>query len=119
MITPVNMPLQPPAATDHEATNRNVGAVAIPTSVNARPRGPRIRNGRRPQRSDPAPANIPAIAQETDVAATRSATRGMLVDRSLAISSRNGARVVPLDAAANIERAPAASKAHGMGNSRP
>jgi hypothetical protein len=42
----------------------------------------------------------------------------MLVDKSLAMSSKNGARVVPLEAAANIASAPAASNGHGMGAAR-
>ncbi len=58
---------------------------------------------------------MPAIAQEMEVAAARSATQSMLVDRSRAMSNRNGARVVPLEAAANMASAPAASNAQGMG----
>ena len=34
------------------------------------------------------------------------------------MSNRNGARVVPLDAAANMASAPAASNAHGMAAGR-
>src|SRR5580658_5860949 len=51
-ITPVNMPLQPPATTDQKATIKNVGAVAMPIRAKIRAKGPKIRNGRRPQRSD-------------------------------------------------------------------
>ena len=112
------MPLQPPATTDHRVTIRKFGAVAIPTTAKQSASGPSSRNGRRPQRSDKAPASIAEIAQETEVADTRLATRGMLVDKSLAISSRNGARVVPLLEAANIANAPVASIAHGMGGAR-
>jgi hypothetical protein len=42
----------------------------------------------------------------------------MLVDKSLAMSSKNGARVVPLAEAANIASAPVASSGHGIGAAR-
>ena len=64
------------------------------------------------------PAIMPETAHETEVAATRSATSGMLVDRSRAMSNRNGARVVPLEEAANMASPPASSSAHGMGGNR-
>src|SRR6202008_317914 len=72
-----------------------------------------IRNGRRPHRSDPAPANIDATPQEIEVTATRLATSGTLTRRSRAMSIGTGPRVGPRPAAVNIASDAAASKAQG------
>ena len=55
--TPLNRPQQPPASVAQAATARKLPPVATPIVATARPSGPPIRNGRVPQRSDPAPAN--------------------------------------------------------------
>ena len=111
-ITPVNIPLHPPSVAQ-ATTPGNVSAVATPEEATASASGPPIRNGRRPHRSDPAPANIDASPQEIEVMATRLATSGTLTRRSRAMSIRNGARVVPLAAAVNIASDAAASNAQG------
>ena len=54
------------------------------------------------------------MPQEIEVIATRLATSGRLVARSRAMSIRNGARVVPLQEAANIPRQAAASSGQGI-----
>ena len=113
-ITPVNIPLHPPPSVAQATTPRNVSAVATPEEATASASGPPIRNGRRPHRSDPAPANIDASPQEIEVMATRLATSGTLTRRSRAMSIRNGARVVPLAAAVNIASDAAASNAQGI-----
>src|SRR3954447_20751131 len=77
--------------------------------------GPPTRKGRRPKRSDQAPAKIKETPQATEGSAIRLATSGRLVARSRAMSIRKGARVVPLEEAANIPRQAAASSAQGMG----
>src|SRR5262249_51448229 len=71
------------------------------------------RNGRRPQRSEPAPARIEVMPQETELMAIRLATRATLVDRSRAMSMRNGARVVPLADMVNMVRQATDSSTHG------
>ena len=113
-ITPVNMPQHPPASVAQAATARKVPAVATPIDASASASGPPIRNGRRPHRSDPAPANIDVIPHEIEVTATRLATSGTLTRRSRAMSIRNGARVVPLAAAVNMASDAAASNAQGI-----
>jgi 2-methylisocitrate lyase-like PEP mutase family enzyme len=114
MITPVNAPEQAPPTVAQAATPTKSCDVATPTMQVARPTGPPIRNGRRPHRSDPVPAISGAIPQAIEVIATRFATNGRLVRRSLAMAKRNGARVVPLQAAANIPRHAAASSGQGI-----
>ena len=81
---------------------------------NARPIGPPTKNGRRPHLSDPAPATNEAMPQAMEVMAIRFATTGKLVARSWAMTSRNGARVVPLLDAANMARQAAISRGQGM-----
>ena len=49
--------------------------------------------------------------QATEVIAIRFATSGRLVSRSRAMSMRKGARVLPLEEAANMPRQAAASRA--------
>ena len=112
--TPVNMPQHAPPSVAHAVTARKLSAVATPAEARASAIGPPIRKGRRPHRSDPAPASIDAIPQAIEVIATRLATSGTLTRRSCAISIRNGARVVPLAAAVNIASEAAASNAHGI-----
>ena len=76
--------------------------------------GPPTRKGRRPQRSDPAPAISEAAPQATEVIAIRLATSATEVPRSRAMSIRKGARVVPEEEAANMPRQQAASSAQGI-----
>src|SRR4051794_4940292 len=101
-ITPVNMPQHAPPRVAQTATARKLPALATPADAPASAIGAAIRNGRLPQRSDPAPATIDERPQAIEVIATRLATTGTLLDRSRAISIRNGARVVPLAAAVNM-----------------
>src|SRR5438045_2634584 len=82
---------------------------------NASATGPPTRKGRRPKRSDQAPAKIEETPQAPEVSAIRLATSGRLVARSRAMSIRKGARVEPLEEAANMPRQAAASSAVGMG----
>ena len=53
---PLNRPQNPPAIVPQTATARKLPPVATPTVATASPSGPPIRNGRVPQRSEPAPA---------------------------------------------------------------
>ena len=64
-------------------------------------------------RSDSQPATAEVSPQVIDVSDTRLATSGMVTSRSRAMSSRKGARVVPLDDAANEPKQAAAISAHG------
>ena len=111
---PVNMPQQAPPSTAHPATARKDSAVATAPEAPASTSGPPIRNGRRPHRSDSAPATMAANPQAIEVTATRLATSGTLLDRSRAMSIRNGARVMPLPAAVNMASEAAISRAQGM-----
>src|SRR5260370_10354714 len=113
--TPVKAPAQPPASVAQIATPEKVSAFATPIMHKASATGPPMRNGRRPHRSDPAPAISEAAPQATEVIAMRLATSGRLVVRSRAMSIRNGARVVPLQDAANMPRQASASSAQGIG----
>ena len=111
---PLNRPQNPPAIVPQAATARKLPPVATPTVATASPSGPPIRNGRVPQRSEPAPAKIEVMPQATEVMATRLAISGTLTERSRAMSIRNGARVVPLAATVNIASEAASSNAHGI-----
>ena len=108
----------PGAAAGHGRPGRRPseapGGGPTPTRLSARPSGPPIRKGRRPQRSDPAPASSEATPQATEVIAIRLATSASEVSRSRAMSSRKGARVVPEQEAANMPRQQATSSAQGM-----
>ena len=112
--TPLNMPQHPPATSPRRRPRGNCRRSRRRPSPAPSASGPPIRNGRVPQRSDPAPANIEVMPQATEVMATRLATSGTLTDRSRAMSIRNGARVVPLAATVNIASEAASSKAQGM-----
>src|ERR1700733_12427552 len=112
-ITPLNMPQQAPDKVTHTATERKLSAVATPTVVNISAIGPPIRNGRRPQRSEPAPASIDVMPHDTELIAIRLATNATLTDRSRAMSIRNGARVVPLADMVNMVRQATDSSTHG------
>ena len=110
---PLNRPQNPPAIVPQTATARKLPPVATPTVATASPSGPPIRNGRVPQRSEPAPAKIEVMPQATEVMATRLAISGTLTERSRAMSIRNGARVVPLAATVNIASEAASSRGQG------
>ena len=114
MSTPVKAPAQAPASVAQTATPKKLCDTAVPTMQRASATGPPTRNGRRPQRSDPAPATSEETPHATEVIAIRLATSGRLVRRSRAMSRGKGARVVPLEDAANMPRQAAASSAQGM-----
>ena len=74
---------------------------------------PTASTGRRPTRSDSQPARAEVMPQAVAVSDTRLATSGMLTSRSRAMSSRKGARVVPLEVAAKEPRQAAPIRAQG------
>src|ERR1700733_8306044 len=113
-ITPLNRPQNAPASVTQAATAPKLPPVAMPVVATASPSGPASRNGRVPQRSDPAPAITDVTPQESELMATRSAISGTLADRSRAISIRNGARVVPLAATVNMASDAAGSSGPGI-----
>ena len=111
--TPMKAPLQPPPTVAHTAIQKKEPASACASTERARRRGP---HQKRPSADD---IGQPATQAEVrphdmDVSDTRLATSGMLTSRSGAMSSRKGARVVPLEVAANEPRQAAPIRAHGM-----
>src|SRR3990167_7256460 len=111
--TPVKAPQQPPAIVAHTPTQKNEPACACAARQRARANGEATSKARRPMRSDSQPPKAEATPQETDVSDTRLATSCMETSRSRAISSRNGARVVPLEVVANEPRQAAPIRAQG------
>src|SRR5262249_9784303 len=95
------------------ATQKKEPASACPAMASARVNRPLTSTGRRPTRSDSQPAAAEVKPQVTEVSDTRLATSARLTSRSDAMSSRKGARVVPLELAAKEPRLAAASSAQG------
>ena len=81
MSTPVKAPAQAPASVAQTATPKKVCDTAAPTMQRASATGPPTRKGRRPHRSDPAPATSEETPQATEVIAIRLATSGRLVPK--------------------------------------
>ena len=111
--TPVKAPLQPPPTVAHTAIQKKEPASACASTARARVKRAATRRGRRPTTSDSQPPIAEAMPQAVDVSDTRLATSGMLTSRSCAMSSRKGARVVPLEVAAKEPRQAAPIRAQG------
>jgi hypothetical protein len=108
----VKVPAQPPAIVAHTATQKKVPAIAWPHIASARANS-RDQQARRPIRVRHASRRRRGEAPAVAVIDTRLATSGMLTPRSCAISSRKGARVVPLEVAAKEPRQAAPIRAQG------
>ena len=119
-ITPEKAPAQPPPTAAQSATQKNEPAQAWATIASARAKGAAIRSGRRPITSDSQPPRAEVMPQAVAVSETRLATSGMATSRSCAMSSRKGARVVPLEVAAKEPRqaAPISAQGSTAGRSR-
>ena len=116
--TPMKAPLQPPPTVAHTAIQRKEPASACASTARAREKRAATRRGRRPTTSDNQPPSADVRPHDMDVRDTRLATIGMLTSRSCAMSSRKGARVVPLEVAANEPRQAAPIRAHGRAAGR-
>src|SRR4051794_25352109 len=113
-IGPVKTPQQPPESAAHTAAVTKLSALATPVKAPARATGPPIRKGHLPQRSDAAPAPIDARPHAIEVMASKLAISGTLLDKSRAMSIRNGARVMPVADAVNMPSDAAIRSGQGM-----
>src|SRR6266851_4623423 len=102
--TPMKAPAQPPPTVAQTATQKNEPASACASTARERAKRPPTSSGCRPTTSDNQPPSAEVMPQAVAVSDTRLATTGMLTSRSRAMSSRNGARVVPLEVAAKEPR---------------
>src|SRR5262249_19982897 len=110
---PMKAPEQPPPSAAHAATQKNEPASACAAVAKASANTPLTRRGLRPIRSDSQPAAAEVTPQVIEVSDTRLATSARLTSKSAAMSSRKGARVVPLEVAAKEPRQAAPISAHG------